>query len=81
MNISINEAEEGHSFLFTQTFQNVPLPGTLSCISACISCGTVALYGPFYLFIFFADHRATVFKDINLSINNSSKISLLPVIN
>ena len=24
------------------------------------SCGTVALYGPFYLFIF-ADHRATVF--------------------
>jgi hypothetical protein len=25
------------------------------------SCGTVALYGPFYLFIFFADHRATVF--------------------
>ena len=25
------------------------------------SCGTVALYGPFYLFYFFADHRATVF--------------------
>ena len=60
MNHSINEAE-GHRFLFTQTFQNVPLPGTLSCLSACISCGTVALYGPFYLFIFFADHRATVF--------------------
>ena len=45
---------KGQFFCFFFIFQ---VPPTILKVH---SCGTVALYGPFYLF-FFADHRATVF--------------------